>query len=659
MSNLINSIPAWRLIFVLPCLAVIAIVNRSLYMGTEIPVPFILVLLTVMAAGTFGGLWAGLLSGLASSAFLIHTCIQQLSPSALTGSWGNTLFACFVFTAVGVFSGRLKDQQQDLIASLTHRDAKLRKELSNEIEEKETQTARVRNHEQRLQRAVRVANIGHFTWDVETGTCLYCSDLYAANFGLTSDEFIERSKGQAPFIDFIHRDDRASFEAAVAEVDHGTAMETEYRVVRADGTIRFIRQFAEPIFDDEGRITETVGCTIDLTNLRETEARLRQSQRIEAIGTLTGGVAHDFNNLLAVIMGNIELTMEGEPLSQERVENLNEALTATRRGADLSQNLLSFARRAHLDPSRVNLNEQIQTTTGWALRVLPENISIETSFMAGLWDAELDVTSLGNAVINLLLNARDAMHSGGQITIETANMRIGPEYISDRFEDIKPGRYVLLAVTDTGHGIPANTLEKIFDPFYTEKPVGKGSGLGLSMVQGFMKQSGGAIRVYSEVGVGTTFKLYFKAAPGSPKTEILPSSSQPEIVQDTLEILMAEDESAVSRVLRQMLLDAGHHVHVARNGDTAYEAFQAASKVDLLITDIVMPGKLQGPALANKIRSIDPELPCIFVSGYASEATVHGNGLRPSDIRLMKPVSKRDLMHAITQVTKAAHAQDA
>ena len=375
---------------------------------------------------------------------------------------------------------------------------------------------------------------------------------------------------------------------------------------------------------------------------------MRQSQRIEAVGTLTGGVAHDFNNLLAIILGNLELCLEMGRKDDWR-DLVQASIHATQRGAGLTKNLLSFSRRAHLEPTRLNLNQNVQNTMAWCTRVLSETIIIETSLQAGLWDVEVDETSIETSIINILLNARDAMPDGGKVTIETANMRIGEEYVSERDEDIDPGRYVMLAISDTGHGIPPDKLEHVFEPFYTDKSVGLGSGLGLSMVHGFVKQSGGAIRIYSEVGVGTTFKLYFKAATQAvvpPKRE---PHERPHSPSERTEILIAEDEEEVMRILKRTLEGAGYSVTTATNGDEALDMFNANPGFDLLLTDVVMPGKLQGPALAKAIRLIDPGLPCIFLSGYASEATVHGNGLKPSDIRLMKPVSRVDLLSAVSK----------
>ncbi|MEP6067265.1 MAG: ATP-binding protein [Paracoccaceae bacterium] len=637
-----------RLLAVVPSIVVIAFIDVALHLGLTVPVPFITVLLSVVVAGSLGGFWPGLSVGLISSVFLFHAYSNGLGPVMLTGEFTKTAFSASIFTTVGVILGRLKDNHTRAVLALTEQERVLRLALSIETAKKDKQAAIILQSEERLRRAVRVARVGYFTWDVKTGNCLFCSDHFADLFGMTPDALIEQSKGTAPFIKLIHEDDHLIFSAAVAKVDKGEAMEVEYRIVHPDETVRFVRQFAEPIFDDTGQVVETVGCTIDLTDLREAEARVRQSQRIEAIGTLTGGIAHDFNNLLAVIMGNIELTVDGD-LSELQKEYLKEALWATKRGAELSKNLLSFARRAHLTPVRMNLNKHIQNSVGWGLRILPENISIENSFMAGLWDTELDATSLDNAVINLLLNARDAMPDGGKITIETANMRIGPEYVQERHENIEPGRYVMLAISDTGQGIPDDIVDRIFEPFFTNKPVGKGSGLGLSMVQGFMKQSGGTVQLYSEVGVGTTFKLYFKAVTTSNEDEAFLADTRIPSGHGALRILVSEDEDAVGKVLRQMLEEAGHQVIIAATGDAAFKAFNAAEHIDLLITDVVMPGTLQGPALAKEIRSIKPDLPCIFLSGYASEATVHGNGLKPSDIRLMKPVSRDDLLNAVLQ----------
>jgi CheY-like chemotaxis protein len=296
----------------------------------------------------------------------------------------------------------------------------------------------------------------------------------------------------------------------------------------------------------------------------------------------------------------------------------------------------------------LDLNEIAGKAKTWIGRTLPENIVVETSLLGGLWKVETDAGSTESAILNLILNARDAMPKGGDLTIETSNVRIDDHYIDSRYEDIVPGRYVMLAVSDTGSGISDEDLNRIFEPFYTTKPPGSGSGLGLSMIMGFMKQSGGSVRVYSEVGVGSTFKLFFRALTNEEVKRSIPAR---EVAlphhKGRARILLVEDEQGVLDVLKTTLTGAGYDIQIARSGDEARDIYEEDSNFDLLLTDIVMPGVLQGTTLAKSLREKHPELRVIFMSGYASEATVHGNGLRPEDIRLMKPIGRADLFRAI------------
>ncbi len=634
--------------WVLPTAVVLFIVEIGLHFDVALPVPFISLIVCVGVAGTYGGFRSGLLAGGMAAFFILHAHFEQFGPPSLTGGILQTAFGAMLYFIVGINLGRLRDQRDTSLHSLRESQKLLEAALQKETAEKVTQTIMVAESEARLATAIRIAGIGHFSFDASTGGCTFCSEQHASQLGLTVDEYCARTEGPVANLFYVHADDRQAVLDAIDKINAGETQTFEYRAVHPDGKIRYIREIEEPVFDKTGKVVANVGTSIDLTELREAEARVRQSQRIEAVGTLTGGVAHDFNNLLAIILGNLELSLETDREDVRR-NLVQKSIKATLRGADLTKNLLSFARRAHLEPKHVNLNQTIQSTMTWGSRVLPKSISIETSLMAGLWDVKLDATSIENALINILLNARDAMPDGGKVTIETANMRIGDEYVFDRGEDIEPGRYVMLAISDTGHGIQSDKLEKIFEPFYTDKPVGEGSGLGLSMVQGFIKQSGGAIRVYSEVGVGTTFKLYFKAAEQQTNQPQRQPREQLHPPKDHAEVLIAEDEEEVMLILQHILEDAGYAVTTAQNGDEALEVFKSSGRFDLLLTDVVMPGKLQGPALAKAIRSVDPDIPCIFLSGYASEATVHGNGLKPSDIRLMKPVSRLDLLNAVSK----------
>ncbi|MGY3437593.1 MULTISPECIES: response regulator [unclassified Marinovum] len=384
-----------------------------------------------------------------------------------------------------------------------------------------------------------------------------------------------------------------------------------------------------------------------------------QAQKTESIGQLTGGIAHDFNNLLAVIIGNLELAIdEADDTEAEGVysqkETLQAALSAAWRGGDLVKKMLAFARKSPLDPVVLDVNAIVKETEGWLLRAIPANVAVETNLQSRCWPVNLDAASLQSAIINTVVNARDAMPDGGKLTIETTNLRVDKPHADDIEEDVPPGRYVMLALTDTGTGIKEATLQKVFDPFFTTKAVGAGTGLGLSMVQGFVKQSGGFVRIYSELGSGTSIKMYFPAVDADSESIVTNVRPPVEAAEPTgVRVLLVDDKPEILDVLRRSLTTNGYEVETALNGTQALEMFHANRPYDLLITDIVMPGALQGPALARELRKIDVDLPAIFMSGYASEATVHGNGLRPEDIRLMKPVSRVNLLEAVDQALSA------
>ncbi|MGJ8556865.1 MAG: ATP-binding protein, partial [Sulfitobacter geojensis] len=294
-----------------------------------------------------------------------------------------------------------------------------------------------------------------------------------------------------------------------------------------------------------------------------------------------------------------------------------------------------------------NLNTLFESTLDWTARVLPATISIEETLFADLWDIEADAASAENAIINLILNARDAMSEGGRIKIETANIELFDDDIVSSGLDISPGPYVVVTISDTGHGIAPEKIDQVFEPFYTDKPRGKGSGLGLSMVQGFVEQSGGTISLTSEVGTGTTFKLYFKAAVDAVSLPEDPPPKEHASKPTQGTILVVEDEPEVLKVIAMFLESAGYTVLTAKTGSAALETFKSSRQVDLLLTDVVMPGRLQGGSLIKAIRQIEPDLPCIILSGYAADLTSGDNSLKSTDIRLVKPVSRTALLDAV------------
>ena len=496
----------------------------------------------------------------------------------------------------------------------------------------------------RMKRAEKLADLGNWNVDLQSRKVTWSDGTFLI-YGYDPIEF-------EPDLDSVRQhyvDQDAKRVSGVIDeaLQEGTDFEYQARIITKGGSEKNVRVVGEVELDTDGKAIGYSGTIQDVTDEVIREAKVRQSQKIESLGHMTGGAAHDFNNTLAVILGNLEI-LRDEVDRPQQVECVDAAISAAINGAALTRNMLSFARRAHLDPETTDINDVVRSLERWARRTLPANIETEVSLQAGLWRTDLDKSSLEGALLNLLLNARDAMPEGGMLTIETANVRIDEEYIATRHEDVDPGRYVMLAVSDNGIGIHQEELERIFEPFFTTKDVGKGSGLGLSMVQGFVKQSAGAIRVYSEPGTGTTFKLYFRARQ-APKDRGISGSTtrQRKELTGNIRILLAEDELEVQKTIAKTLRLAGYKVHCTNSGDEAKSAFEADSTYELLLTDIVMPGNLQGTTLAKELRKVRSDLPVVFMSGYANEATVHGNGLRPEDIRLMKPATKADLLEAI------------
>ncbi|MGH1417064.1 MAG: ATP-binding protein [Pelagimonas sp.] len=381
-------------------------------------------------------------------------------------------------------------------------------------------------------------------------------------------------------------------------------------------------------------------------------AQLSQAQKLETVGQMTGGVAHDFNNLLAVILGNLELLQLVETHDEQSRAFIKASIAATNRGAELVKKMLSFARRAQLSPQELRLNEVVTDVQTWGALTVPATIALNVSLAENLWPVMADLASTESALLNLIINARDAMNGSGSLTIETKNITVLDDDTDQVKGDLRAGHYVMLAVSDTGSGIPKDMVNRVFEPFFTTKKIGEGSGLGLSMVHGFMKQSGGSAQIYSELGSGTSVKLLFPAL-SAPQDTLNPArSSTKDVERPAWRILVAEDQEEVMDITVRVLQRAGHTVVAAQNGDIALGIYDEKGPFDLLLTDIVMPGDLHGPALAQALRDKNPHLPVVYMSGYADAAVLSGNDLNENDIRLMKPVSRTVLLDAIDQAAK-------
>ena len=387
--------------------------------------------------------------------------------------------------------------------------------------------------------------------------------------------------------------------------------------------------------------------------LQEKEQALRQSQKMEAVGQLTGGIAHDFNNLLQVILGNLESLQRHLPPDSGRLQrSANHAVNGARRAAALTQRLLAFSRRQPLDPKPIDVNALVQGMSDLLHRTLGETIGIETVLGAGLWRVEVDPNELEAALLNLAVNARDAMPEGGKLTIETVNTYIDEAYAATHTE-VLAGQYVAVCISDTGVGMAAPTLNQAFEPFFTTKPVGKGTGLGLSQVYGFVKQSGGHAKIYSEVRQGTTVKIYLPRLLTDPVVAETPESTLPAEGSTEETILVVEDDDDVRANSVEGLREIGYRVIEAHDGPSALRLLERQMRVDLLFSDVVLPGGLTGAQVSAQARAIRPGLKVLFTTGYARNAIIH-HGRLDKGVRLItKPFSLNDLAAKVRDVLDA------
>jgi PAS domain S-box-containing protein len=427
----------------------------------------------------------------------------------------------------------------------------------------------------------------------------------------------------------------------------GTRIETE--AVRRDGTPIKV-ELSITAFERRGRHIFN-GFLRDVTGKIAAEAQFRQAQKMEAVGQLTGGVAHDFNNMLTVILGTIEILSEGVADRPQLAMVAKLIEEAAERGADLTRHLLAFARRQPLQPRDVDVNELI-ITTGKLLRpTLGEHIEIETLLADDPWLAYADPSQLSTAILNLSLNARDAMPHGGKLILETLNATLDRSYAGQHSE-VVPGQYVLIAISDTGIGIPAESLEKIFEPFFTTKEFGKGTGLGLSMVYGFVKQSGGHIKVYSEEGHGTTVKLYLPRSVEHSKTQLEPRAA-PKFERGTEFVLVVEDDTLVRDYVIAQIGSLGYRTLSAASAEEALRIIHAEPAIDLLFTDVIMPGEMNGRQLVDEALKLRPALKVLYTSGYTENAIVHQGRLDPGVLLLAKPYRKQDLARMLRMAIAA------
>jgi PAS domain S-box-containing protein len=457
-------------------------------------------------------------------------------------------------------------------------------------------------------------------------------------FGWTRDEAVGAKLSEL-IIPYFHRDAHSAGLERFLRTGEGTILGRRFEIdaMRRDGKEIRVELSVTELKRRNGFVFN--GFMRDLTDKIATEDRIRQAEKMEAVGQLTGGIAHDFNNILTVITGTIEILADAvrdEPQLAAITRMIDEAAS---RGADLTQHLLAFARKQPLEPKETDVNTLIIDTAKLLQRTLGEHVEIESVFEDESCPAIVDPNQLATAILNLALNARDAMPDGGKLIIETG-MVVLDEHYARTHNDVRPGRYAMIAVSDTGTGIPAAILDKVFNPFFTSKGPGKGTGLGLSMVYGFIKQSAGHIMIYSEQGHGTTIKMYLPPATGTLLAAAPGQALKVEGGNET--ILVVEDDTLVRNYVLTQLHSLGYVTLDAGNATEALAIVKAGQSFDLLFTDVIMPG-LNGRQLANATLKIRPEMKVLFTSGYTENAIIHHGRLDEGVLLLAKPYRKSDM----------------
>jgi len=427
-----------------------------------------------------------------------------------------------------------------------------------------------------------------------------------------------------------------TLDAEVKQTGRAALMESK----EADG--RSLEIFHNPA-EDGGSVTTF----LDRTEQRQTEEALRQAQKLEALGQMTGGIAHDFNNLLTVIIGATHLLQRAVAKDAQALQRIDMVTVAAERGARLIQQLLAFARRQPLEPEIVNLGHLMTEVLPMVRRAVGEKVSVEYVTSGGLWNTTIDATQFQTAVLNLAINGRDAMPDGGKLTIEVANAALDDAYAASHPE-VEPGQYVMFAITDTGKGMDAATSMRALDPFFTTKPVGEGTGLGLPQVYGFVKQTGGHLKIYSEVDEGTTIKLYLPRELGDVFSQ--PRQAAALALTGTETVLLVDDDEIVRATVASMLESLGYEVLTASSGVEALSILENGTAIALLFTDVVMPGPISGRKLAERAMVINPAIKILFTSGYTENSIVHNSRLDTGVEFLSKPFDRERLAIKVRRV---------
>jgi signal transduction histidine kinase/CheY-like chemotaxis protein len=524
----------------------------------------------------------------------------------------------------------------------------------NDITERQRVVEALRESEYFFKESQRAANIGSYKLNFLTGKW-DASEVLFSLFGI-DQEYPKTIEG---WLALVYHDDRPMMDQYFRDdvIAKRHSFDKEYRIVRkSDGAVRWIHGLGKIVADQNNQLVTMTGTILDITERKHAEiereklqAQLTQAQKMESVGRLAGGVAHDFNNMLGVILGYTELAMEKAPPQDPLHADLEEIQKAAQRSADLTRQLLAFASKQTVAPKVLDLNDTVERMLKILRRLIGENIVLAWKPGHGLWPIRIDPTQIDQMLANLCVNARDAINGAGKVTIETANASFDEEDCANH-ADFLPGDYVLLAVSDNGCGMSPENVAHLFEPFFTTKEVGKGTGLGLASMYGAIKQNHGFVNVYSELGKGTTFKIYLPrdTTQGHAETK----ESHPQIERGSETILLVEDEPAILRMTGIILEKLGYNVLAASSPSEALRLAQEhSSQIHLLLTDVIMP-EMQGYELAKKLQALYPAMKCLFMSGYTAHSIARPDQLTKEMYFIQKPFSKVDLGAKLRTILK-------
>ena len=506
---------------------------------------------------------------------------------------------------------------------------------------------------ERLETSTDLARIGIYDWDVVAGTIVWNKQHFLL-FGYDPDT------SEASFAAFqarIHPEDRASMEAALASARKtGEDYRAEYRIVLPSGDQRWVMGIGRFTYDNDGRPMRMRGVIMDVTDRRKAEDTVRRVQKMDALGQMTGGIAHDVNNILGIISGNLQLIAH-RPTEENVAEGVRSSLKAAERGADLIRRLLAFSRRQPGNIAPCDLLEEILKVKPLLEKSIPKSVSIGVFVPPEVWPVRMEAAEFGDALLNLAINAAHAMPNGGRLHIEAGNTAIDGNGLLGG-SDVSPGEYVVLAVSDDGTGIPHEIVDKVFEPFFTTKERAQGSGLGLSMVYGFARRCGGTARIYSEMGRGTTVRLYLPHATGASTGErpavLMPVEAPPGRGET---VLIVDDEPGILRVAEAYLRDIGYRTLIAERPPEALALLGEVGRVDVLFSDIIMPGVMTGIDLANRMRIIQPDLKILLTTGFADSAPAREDSGHNFQV-VAKPYQLDDIARRIRKLLDGAGSID-